>query len=158
MKSATLFSLFSIIDSWKVSVTTSRSWISESHHHFSISQSLWVQQDHWRSINNHFFLHCLLNFLFNSENVFKSLNNKSDELLIRIWWCLHHHKQFSISSMMIITSDQCLLSRFTILLVAIIVMKLQVWHHLLLQWSWLNHQSTSSFYDFLWASLHVHDS
>jgi len=71
---------------------------------------------------------------------------------------LHHHKQFSISSMIIITSDQCFLSRLMILLVAIIVMKFQVWHHLLSQWSWLEHQLTSSSYDFLWASLHIHDS
>ncbi len=71
---------------------------------------------------------------------------------------MHHHKQFSISSMIIITSDQCFLSRLMILLVAIIVMKFQVWHHLLSQWSWLEHQLTSSSYDFLWASLHIHDS
>jgi len=71
---------------------------------------------------------------------------------------LHHHKRFSISSMIIITSDQCFLSRLMILLVAIIVMKFQVWHHLLSQWSWLEHQLTSSSYDFLWASLHIHDS
>ena len=37
-------------------------------------------------------------------------------------------------------------------------MKLQVWHHLLLQWSWFKHQLTSSSYDFLWALLHIHDS
>ncbi len=158
LKSATLLSLISIIDSWKALVTTSRSWISESHHHSLISRSLWIQQDHQRSISNHFFLHCFSNFLFNSENILESLNSKSDELSIRIWWYLHHHEWFSISSMIIITSDQCLLSRFTILLVAVIVMKLQVWHHLLLQWSWLKHQSTSSSYDFLWASLHVHNS
>ena len=71
---------------------------------------------------------------------------------------MHHHKRFSISSMIIITSDQCFLSRLMILLVAIIVMKFQVWHHLLSQWSWLEHQLTSSSYDFLWASLHIHDS
>ena len=149
MKSATLFSLILIIDSWKASVTTSRSWISESHHRSLISRSLWVWQDHQRSISNHFFSHRLSNFLFNSEDVLKSLNSRSDELLIRIWWCLHHHERFSISNMMIITSDQCLLSRLMILLVAVIVVKLQVWHHLLLQWSWLKHQLTSSSYDSL---------
>ena len=125
-KSATLLSLISIIDSWKASVTTSRSWISESHHHSSISRSLWVQQDHQRSISNHLFSHRFSNFLFNSKDVLKSLNSRSDELSIRIWRRLHHHKRFSISSMMIITFDQCLLSRLTILLVAVIVVKLQV--------------------------------
>ncbi len=125
-KSATLLSLISIIDSWKASVTTSRSWISESHHHSLILQSLWVQQDHWWSISNHFFLHRLSNFFFNSKNVLESLNSRSDEFSIRIWWCLHYHKRFSISSIMIITSAWCLLSRLTILLIAIIVMKLQV--------------------------------
>ncbi len=149
LKSAVLLSLISIINSWKASVMTSRSWISESHHRFLISRSLWVQQNHWRSVSDHFFSHRLLNFLFNNEDVLESLNSKSDELSIRIWWCLHHHEWFSISSMMIITSDQCLLSRLTILLVAVIVMKLQVWHHLLLQWSWFKHQSTSSSYDSL---------
>jgi len=131
LKSATLLSLISIIDSWKASVTTSRSWISESHHRSSISRSLWVWQDCQRSISDHFFSHCLSNFLFDNKDVLESLNSKSDELSIRIWWCLHHHKRFSISSMMIITSDQCLLNRLTILLVAIIVVKLQVWHYLL---------------------------
>ncbi len=83
-KSATLLSLILIIDSWKASVTTSRSWISESHHSSLISRSLWVQQDHQRSINDHFFSHRLLNFFFNSENVLESLNSRSDELSIRI--------------------------------------------------------------------------
>ncbi len=55
-KSATLLSLILIIDSWKASVTTSRSWISESHHSSLISRSLWVQQDHQQSISDHFFL------------------------------------------------------------------------------------------------------
>ncbi len=158
LKSAALLSLISIIDSWKASVTTSRSWISKSHHCSLISRSLWVQQDHWRSISNHFFSHCLLNFLFDSKDVLKSLNSRSDEFSIRIWWCLHHHEWFSISSMMIIMSDQCFLSRLMILLVAVIVVKLQVWHHLLLQWSWLEHQLTSSSYNSLWALLHIHDS
>ncbi len=83
-KSATLLSLILIIDSWKALVTTSRSWISESHHSSLISWSLWVQQDHQRSINDHFFSHRLLNFFFNSENVLESLNSRSDELSIRI--------------------------------------------------------------------------
>ncbi len=125
-KSAMLLSLISIIDSWKASVTTSRSWISESHHRSLILQSLWVQQDHQQSVNNHFFSHRLLKFLFNSKDILESLNSRSDELLIRIWWHLHHHKWFSISSMMIIMFDQYLLSRLMILLVAVIVVKLQV--------------------------------
>ncbi len=84
LRSAALLSLISIIDSWKASVTALRSWISESHHRSSISQSLWVQQNRWRSINDHFFSHRLLNFLFDNEDVLKSLNSRSDELLIRI--------------------------------------------------------------------------
>ncbi len=126
LRSATFLSLIFTIDSWKASIITSRSEISESHHHFSISRSLWVWQDHQRSISDHFFSHCLSNFLFDSWNVLKSLNSRSDELLIKIWWYLHYHEQFSISSIMIITSDQCLLSRLMILLVAVIVVKLQV--------------------------------
>ncbi len=126
LKSATLLLLFLTIDSWKASVMTSRSWISESHHCSLISRSLWVQQDHRQSINDYFFFHCLLNFLFNSWNVLESLNSRSNEFSIRIWWCLHHHKQFSISSIMIITSDWCFLSRLMILLIAIIVVKFQV--------------------------------
>ncbi len=125
-RSATLLSLIFTIDSWKASVTTSRSWISESHHCSSISRSLWVWQDHRRSINDHFFSHRLSNFLFDSWNVLESLNSRSDELSIRIWRCLHHHEWFSISSIMIITSDQCLLSRLMILLIVVIVVKLQV--------------------------------
>ena len=78
--------------------------------------------------------------------------------MIRIWWCLHHHERFSISNIMINTLDQCFLSRLTILLVTVIVVKLQVWHHLLSQWSWLKHQLTSLSYDSLWALLHVHNS
>ena len=131
-RSATLLSLISIIDSWKASVTTSRSWISEFHHHSLISQSLWVQQDHQQSINDHFFSHHLSNFFFDNEDVLKSLNSKSDELSIRIWWHLHHYKRFSISSMIINMLDQCLLSKLMILLVAVIVVKSQVWHYLLL--------------------------
>jgi len=84
LKSAALLLLISIIDSWKASVTTSRSWISKSHHHSLISRSLWVQQDCQRSISNHFFLHHLSNFLFDNKDVLKSLNSKSDELSIRI--------------------------------------------------------------------------
>ncbi len=128
-KSAALLLLISTIDSWKASVTTSRSWISESHHHSSISRSLWIQQDHWQSINDHFFFHRLLNFLFNSKDVLESLNSRSDELSIRIWWYLHHYEQFSINSIsntMIITFDQCFLSKLMILLVAVIVIKSQV--------------------------------
>ncbi len=126
LKSATLLLLIFIIDSWKASVTTSRSWISKSHHHSLISRSLWIQQDHQWSINNHFFSHCLLNFLFDSWDVLESLNSRSNELSIKIWWRLHHHEWFSISSIMIITSNQCLLSKLMILLVAVIVVKLQV--------------------------------
>ncbi len=84
-RSAALLSLISTIDSWKALVMTSRSWISESHHRFSISRSLWVWQDCWRSISNHFFSHCLLNFLFDSWDVLESLNSRSDEFSIRIW-------------------------------------------------------------------------
>ncbi len=83
-KSVMLLSLILTIDSWKASVTTSRSWISESHHCSSISRSLWVQQDHWRSVSDYFFSHRLLNFLFDSWNVLRSLNSRSDELSIRI--------------------------------------------------------------------------
>ncbi len=83
-KLATFLSLISTINSWKASVMTSRSWISESHHHSSISRSLWIQQDHWWSINDYFFSHCLLNFFFNNEDVLESLNSRSDEFLIRI--------------------------------------------------------------------------
>ncbi len=126
LKSATLLSLILTIDSWKASVTTSRSWISESHHHSLISRSLWVWQDHQRSVSDYFFSHRLLNFLFDSWDVLESLNSRSNELSIKIWWHLHHHKRFSISSIMIITFDQCLLSKLMILLVTIIVMKLQV--------------------------------
>ena len=104
-KSVMLLSLIFIIDSWKASVTTSRSEISESHHHSLISRSLWVQQDHQRSISNHFFFHRLSNFLFDSWDVLESLNSRSNELLIRIWWHLHHYEWFSISNIMIITSD-----------------------------------------------------
>ncbi len=128
-RSATFLSLILIINSWKASVTTSRSWISESYHYSSISRSLWVQQDCQQSINDHFFSHRLSNFLFDSWDVLKSLNSRSDELLIRIWQHLHHHKQFSISSInsiMIIMLSQCLLSRLMILLVAVIVVKSQV--------------------------------
>ncbi len=84
LKSAMLLLLIFTIDSWKASVTTSRSWISESHHCSSISRSLWVQQDCQWSISNHFFFHRLLNFLFDNEDVLKSLNSKSDEFSIRI--------------------------------------------------------------------------
>ncbi len=129
LKSATLLSLIFTIDSWKASVTTSRSWISKSHHRSLISQSLWVRQDRWQSVSDHFFSHRLSNFPFNSWDILESLNSRSNELSIRIWWCLHHHKWFSISSIsniMIITSDQCLLSRLMILLVAVIVVKSQV--------------------------------
>ncbi len=105
---------------------TSRSWISESYHCFLISRSLWVQQNHWRSINNYFFSCHFLNFLFNNWNIFKSLNSRNDKLLIRIWWHLHHHERFSISNIMIIISDQCLLNRLMILLATVIVVKLQV--------------------------------
>ncbi len=129
LRSIMLLSLIFTIDSWKASVMTLRSEISKFYHRSSISQSLWIQQDHWWSVNNYFFSHCLLNFLFNSWNILESLNSKSDELSIRIWWCLHHHEWFSISSIMIImiiTSDQCLLSRLMILLVAVIVVKSQV--------------------------------
>ena len=125
-KSATLLSLILTINSWKALSTTSRSWISESHHYSSISRSLWVWQDHQRSVSNHFFFHCLSNFLFDNWDILESLNSRSNELSIRIWWHLHHHEQFSISSIMIIMSDQCLLSRLMILLVAVIIMKLQV--------------------------------
>ncbi len=83
-RSAMFLSLISIIDSWKASVITSRSWISKSHHHSSISRSLWVWQDHWQSISNHFFSHRLSNFLFDSEDVLESLNSRSDEFSIRI--------------------------------------------------------------------------
>ena len=126
LKSAMLLLLILTIDSWKASVMTSRSEISEFHHYFLILQSLWVQQDHQQSISKHFFFHRLSNFLFNSKDVLESLNSKSDELSIRIWWCLHHHEWFSISNIMIITSDWCLLNRLMILLVAVIVVKLQV--------------------------------
>jgi len=129
LKSAALLSLILTIDSWKASVMISRSEISKSHHYSSISRSLWVQQDYQWSVSNHFFSHCLSNFLFNNWDVLESLNSKSDELLIKIWWCLHHYEWFSIndiSSIMIITSDWCLLSKLMILLVAIIVVKLQV--------------------------------
>jgi len=126
LKSAALLSLILTIDSWKASVTTSRSEISESHHHSLISRSLWVRQDCRRSINDHFFFHRLSNFLFDSWNVLESLNSRRDKLSIRIWWHLHYHERFSISSIMVITSDQCLLSRLMILLVAIIVVKSQV--------------------------------
>ena len=126
LRSATLLSLIFTIDSWKASIITSRSEISESHHRSLISRSLWVQQDHQRSVSDHFFSHRLSNFLFDSWNVLKSLNSRSDELSIKIWWYLHHHEQFSISSIMIITSDQYLLSRLMILLIAVIVVKLQV--------------------------------
>ncbi len=129
LKSATLLSLIFTIDSWKASVTTSRSWISKSHHRSSISRSLWVQQDRRRSVSDHFFSHRLSNFLFDSWDVLESLNSRSDELSIRIWQCLHYHERFSISSIssiMIIMSDQCLLSRLMILLVAVIVVKSQV--------------------------------
>ncbi len=122
-RSATLLSLILTIDSWKASVTTSRSEISESHHHSLISRSLWVWQDHRRSVSNHFFSHRLSNFLFDSWDVLKSLNSRSDELSIRIWRRLHHHEWFSISNIIIITSDQCLLSKLIILLVAEIVVK-----------------------------------
>ena len=125
-KSATLLLLIFTIDSWKASVMISRSWISESHHHSLISRSLWIQQDHQWSINNHFFSYCLLNFLFDNWDVLESLNSRSNELSIRIWRRLHYHEQFSISNIMIITSDQCLLSKLMILLVAVIVVKLQV--------------------------------
>ena len=128
-KSAALLSLIFTIDSWKASVTTSKSKINEFHHCSLISQSLWIRQDHQRSINDHFFSHCLLNFLFDSWDVLKSLNSRSDELSIRIWQCLHHYERFSISnisSIMIITSDWCLLSKLIILLVAVIIMKSQV--------------------------------
>ncbi len=124
-----LLLLIFTIDSWKASVTTSKSWISKSHHHSLISQSLWVRQDYWWSISNHFFSHCLLNFFFDSWNILESLNNKSDEFSIRIWWHLHYHEQFSIisiSSIMIITSDWYLLSRLMILLITVIVVKSQV--------------------------------
>ncbi len=125
-RSAALLSLIFTIDSWKASVKTSRSEISESHHYSSISRSLWVQQDRQQSISDHFFFHRLLNFLFDSWDVLESLNSRSDELSIRIWQCLHHHERFSISNIMIITSDRCLLSRLMILLVAVIVVKSQV--------------------------------
>ena len=108
LKSAALFLLILTIDSWKASVIISRSEISESHHRFSISRSLWIQQDHQWSISNHFFSHHLSNFLFNSWDVLESLNSRSDEFSIKIWWHLHHHEQFSINninSIMIITSD-----------------------------------------------------
>ncbi len=151
-ESVILLSLIFTIDSWKASIMTSRSEISESHHRFSISRSLWVQQDYRRSISNHFFSHCLLNFLFNSWDVLKSLNSRSNEFLIRIWWCLHHYKWFSISSILIITSDECLLSRLMLLLVAVIVMKLQVVTLLtfviILTWSSVN-------FIILWFSLSV---
>ena len=125
-KSTMLLSLILTIDSWKASIMTSRSEISKSHYHFSISRSLWIWQDHWWSINNHFFFHHLSHFLFNSWDVLKSLNSRNNELWVKIWWCLHHHEWFSISSIMIIMSDQCLLSRLIILLIAIIVVKFQV--------------------------------
>ncbi len=126
LRSAMLLSLIFTIDSWKASVMTSRSEINESHYHFSISRSLWIQQDHWQSISNHFFFHHLLNFFFDSWDILESLNSRSDELSIKIWWHLHHHEWFSISSIMIITFDQCLLNRLMILLVTIIVVKSQV--------------------------------
>ncbi len=126
LKSATLLSLILTIDSWKASIMTSRSWISKSHHCSSISRSLWVQQDYRRSISNHFFSHHFSSFFFDSWNVLESLNSRSNELSIRIWWYLHHYERFSISSIMIIMSDQCLLSKLMILLVTIIVVKLQV--------------------------------
>ncbi len=125
-RSVMLLSFILTIDSWKASIMTSRSEISEFHHHSLISRSLWVQQNYQRSINDHFFFHCFLNFLFDSWNNFESLNNKSDKLSIRIWWYLHHYKWFNISSMMIITSDQCFLSKLMILLVAVIIVKYQV--------------------------------
>ncbi len=125
-KSAALLLLIFTINNWKASITTLRSWISESYHHSLISWSLWVWQDHWQSINDYFFSHHLSNFLFNSKDVLKSLNSKSDEFLIRIWWCLHHHEQFSISSIMIIIFDQCFLNKLMILLIAVIVVKSQV--------------------------------
>ncbi len=128
-KSATLLSLIFTIDSWKASVTTSKSEINEFHHCSLISQSLWIRQDCQQSINDYFFSHCLLNFLFNSWDVLESLNSRSDELSIRIWRCLHSHERFSISSIssiMIITSNRCLLSKLMILLVAVIVVKSQV--------------------------------
>ncbi len=125
-RSAAFLSLIFIIDSWKASVTTSRSEISKSHYCSLISWSLWVRQNRRRSVNDYFFSHHLSNFLFDSWDVLKSLNSRSDELSIRIWWYLYHHKQFNISSIMIITSDQCLLSRLIILLVAVIVVKSQV--------------------------------
>ncbi len=84
-RSTTLLSLIFIIDSWKASVTTSRSEISESYHRSLISRSLWVQQDHQRSINNHFFFHHLSNFLFDNWDVLKSLNSRSNEFSIKIW-------------------------------------------------------------------------
>ncbi len=125
-KSAALLLLILTIDSWKASVMTSRSEISESHYNSLILQSLWIRQDRWRSVNNYFFFHCFLNFFFDSWDVLKSLNSRSSKLSIRIWWCLHHHKWFSISSIMIIMFDWYLLSRLMILLVAVIVVKLQV--------------------------------
>jgi len=129
LRSVTLLSLIFTIDSWKASVTTLRSKISESHHCSLILQSLWIWQDHQRSINDHFFSYCLLNFLFDSWNVLESLNSRKDELSIRIWQCLHHHKWFSISninSIMIIMFNWCFLSKLMILLVAVIVVKSQV--------------------------------
>ncbi len=83
-KLAMLLSLILTIDIWKASVTTSRSWISESHHHSLISRSLWVQQDHWQSVSDHFFFHCLSNFFFDNWDVLESLNSKSNKLSIRI--------------------------------------------------------------------------
>ena len=90
-RSAMLLSLILTIDSWKASVTTLRSEISESHHHSLISRSLWVRQDRRRSISDHFFFHCLSNFLFDSWDVLESLNSRRNELSIRIWQRLHHH-------------------------------------------------------------------
>ncbi len=91
-KSAVFLSLILTIDSWKASVTTSRSWINKSHHHSLISRSLWIQQDHWRSVNDYFFSYCFLNFLFNNWDILKSLNSRSNKLSIRIWQHLHHHE------------------------------------------------------------------
>ena len=91
LKSATLLSLILTIDSWKASIMTLRSWINKSHHCSSISRSLWIQQDHQRSISNHFFSHHFSSFFFDSWNVLESLNSRSNELSIRIWWYLHHY-------------------------------------------------------------------
>ena len=126
LKSAALLLLILTIDSWKASIMTSRSEISEFYHCSSILRSQWIWQDHQWSINNHFFLHHLLSFFFNNWDILESLNSRSNEFSIKIWWHLHHHEWFSISSIMIITSDWCLLSRLIILLVTVIVVKLQV--------------------------------